>query len=449
MLPPRLFPLFLILSTSPLAAQSGLYADFDVGEDIGQGFGTLSFTVELDIPFSLIDTTAAPRLVANFIRLAEGNTPWIDETTGQAKKEPFFDGLRFYQLFDDLQIHFGSRDNTGDDGPGYFLQDDFRANSTALYGLYMDNDGYNSNGSRFFISILNNPAIQETHCRIGHVVNTSPPTPPLPASHFPGEIGFLNVRAISYGDTDGSGVAEQPFITINSVTIRRLSPLAIAFDEDVWSIPDVGPLRIELDGSTHRLKWSDTPGSSAFFSTSHDLQTWSAPTQLFDSPLADTLGKDISEDILNFPRTFYRGAGIIYPFVPSSQISFPGEVLQINHPGFGVIYYFFNPFDPEEPDAPIGGAYSGGGESGDFLLDAAVIFDPYKQIITLSHENDDLPRFFLHLHCDLDHSVDFESGANTIAFPSRLTGGELEAITEPIIGDLLVNLFSGEWRIVP
>jgi peptidyl-prolyl cis-trans isomerase A (cyclophilin A) len=173
----------LLAASVPATAQfNGIFADFDVGSTPSPEIpGPLSFTVYLDSTTGLSDTANADRLVANFIRLAEGEDGWVDPTTGNVRKEPFFDGLTFYKLSytnnSVNRIYFGSRTGDGTDDPGWVVQDDFRSDAQTTWALYMDNDGPNTNGCRFFISSWNDPSIAGKYPRMGYVLQNSPVFP--------------------------------------------------------------------------------------------------------------------------------------------------------------------------------------------------------------------------------------------------------------------------------
>src|SRR5262249_25469457 len=107
-----------------------------------------SFTCRLEYAYS-------PKAVANFIGLATGQRPWLDERTGAVKSEPFYDGLTFHRVIAGFVIQGGSRHGFGTDGPGYKFLDEFtnslRYASAGVLG--MANSGTNSNGAQFFLTL--------------------------------------------------------------------------------------------------------------------------------------------------------------------------------------------------------------------------------------------------------------------------------------------------------
>jgi cyclophilin family peptidyl-prolyl cis-trans isomerase len=64
-----------------------------------------------------------PLTVENFIGLAEGTKAWTT-TAGEAKTEPFYDGLTFHRVIKDFMIQGGCPEGTGEGGPGYAFQDE-------------------------------------------------------------------------------------------------------------------------------------------------------------------------------------------------------------------------------------------------------------------------------------------------------------------------------------
>ena len=68
---------------------------------------------------------AAPKTVANFIGLAEGNKEFTDSKTHEKAKRPYYDGLTFHRCIKDFMIQGGCPDGTGSGSPGYKFEDEF------------------------------------------------------------------------------------------------------------------------------------------------------------------------------------------------------------------------------------------------------------------------------------------------------------------------------------
>ena len=116
-----------------------------------------------------LEYNKVPLTVANFIGLAEGN---IVESN---KKGPFYDGLNFHRVTDNIMIQGGCPDGNGQGGPGYNIADEFyddlKHDGPGV--LSMMNAGIpDNNGSQFFITLREFPQL-DGRCSVFGVVNDS------------------------------------------------------------------------------------------------------------------------------------------------------------------------------------------------------------------------------------------------------------------------------------
>lgn len=100
-----------------------------------------------------------PVTVANFVALAEGNHPMVEE---QYKGKPFYDGIIFHRVMDNFMIQGGDPTGTGRGTPGYRFAADF--NKDLKHDkpgvLSMANaGGINTNGGQFFITEVPYPSL--------------------------------------------------------------------------------------------------------------------------------------------------------------------------------------------------------------------------------------------------------------------------------------------------
>ena len=100
-----------------------------------------------------------PVTVANFVALAEGNHPLVDE---KYKGKPFYDSLTFHRVMDKFMIQGGDPLGTGSGDPGYKFAADF--DSSLKHDkpgvLSMANSGgVSTNGSQFFITEVPYPSL--------------------------------------------------------------------------------------------------------------------------------------------------------------------------------------------------------------------------------------------------------------------------------------------------
>ena len=109
--------------------------------------------------------TQTPLTVASFVGLAEG-------TLGPPPRKPFFNGITFHRVVPDFVIQGGDPTATGDGGPGYQFPDEFvpGLRHDAAGVLSMANDGPDTNGSQFFITLRETNRLNYLHSVFGRVV---------------------------------------------------------------------------------------------------------------------------------------------------------------------------------------------------------------------------------------------------------------------------------------
>lgn len=109
---------------------------------------------DLRNPLMLIQTTRgdmvvelfpaeAPRTVANFVDLAEGNKPFTDWRSLAQVQRPFYDGLLFHRIINKVLIQGGSPSGESSGTPGYSFNDEINAVSLGLDQMQLlDTEGY-------------------------------------------------------------------------------------------------------------------------------------------------------------------------------------------------------------------------------------------------------------------------------------------------------------------
>lgn len=157
----------LVLSFS--ACKSTKYSDLDDGiyADLQTDRGDILLRLKYEI---------VPITVANFISLAEGTNPYVDdEHTGKR----FYDGLIFHRIVDDFMIQGGDPRGNGSGNPGYKFEDEFPMDENGNLALShngpgvlsMANSGPDSNGSQFFITHKETKFLDGKHTVFGYVVS--------------------------------------------------------------------------------------------------------------------------------------------------------------------------------------------------------------------------------------------------------------------------------------
>src|SRR5262249_24523235 len=149
-----------------------------------------------------------------------GQRAWLDLPTGSARTNPFYDGLTFHRVIAGFMIQGGSRDGTGDDGPGYAFTDEFSPQLTFAnpWVLAMANSGPDSNGSQFFVTVEPFTSGNNTYSIFGNVTS-----------------GTNVVSAINLVAT---GANDKPLtnVVIQHVAIRRVGTAASAFNINAQSL---------------------------------------------------------------------------------------------------------------------------------------------------------------------------------------------------------------------
>lgn len=158
----KIFSLFLLATVLITSCKSSKTADLGDGvfADIQTSKGDIIVKLEYE---------KTPVTVANFISLAEGDSPFV---TDSLKGKKYYDGLTFHRVMKDFMIQGGDPTATGMGTPGYRFADEFVDSLThSRKGiLSMANSGPKTNGSQFFITHKATPWLDGRHSVFGEVV---------------------------------------------------------------------------------------------------------------------------------------------------------------------------------------------------------------------------------------------------------------------------------------
>ncbi|MBO0322102.1 peptidylprolyl isomerase [Muricauda sp. CAU 1633] len=136
--------------------------------ELGDGIFADIQTTKGDIIVKL-EYEKTPVTVANFVSLAEGNSPFVSD---EYKEKKFYDGVVFHRVIKDFMIQGGDPSGTGSGNIGYTFKDEF--NDSLLHSkkgiLSMANRGPKTNTSQFFITHKATPWLNGKHTVFGEVV---------------------------------------------------------------------------------------------------------------------------------------------------------------------------------------------------------------------------------------------------------------------------------------
>lgn len=115
----------------------------------------------------------APQTVENFVGLANGSKDYSTKNAQGTNEGPFYDGAIFHRIIADFMIQGGDPTGTGTGGPGYQFADEFHPELQfdRPYLLAMANAGPGTNGSQFFITVVETPWLTNKHTIFGEVTD--------------------------------------------------------------------------------------------------------------------------------------------------------------------------------------------------------------------------------------------------------------------------------------
>lgn len=302
----------LIISYAPTKA-TGLYADFTTS--LGD------FTVELNF-------LQAPRAVANFVSLAEGSRAWIDPRDGQIRNDPFYDGIIFHRILSNFIIQAGSPQGTGTDGPGYTFPDNNNNGlSHSPYVISMANSGPNTNGSQFFITVSSPTFLDPLHTVFGAITDT--------ASRQVVDL----IKNVPVNNSSQGQPLDPP--VIESVTIRRESAQAQAFDPLAQNLPTVRPATVTATqlGNANTLEFTFDQGPNSVLQVyqSSDLNDWG----FLGNRFLDSVAPSSDKLVVSFPQapapapantparsSFYRNLLVDYPQDATAPNNLSGRLIE-------------------------------------------------------------------------------------------------------------------------
>ncbi len=316
-----------------------IYADFNVSQG-DDPLGTFRVRLEHE---------KAPRTCANFIGLATGRRPWVDQTTGAVRTNtPYYDGLTFHRLIHSFVIQGGSPNGQGTDGPGYVIQDEFHPDlkHSVPYVISMPKGGApNTGGAQFFITLGNTPELDNKHSVFGIVT---------------GDTTVIDGFESAADFPTGAGDKPLTDIVIDSVVISGPDYNSFDIDSPSLRLPHLSTTEVKITrdavAQTMTATFDRKAQTEYSFLNSPDLVTWSAPWRIFSLDTAP--GHPYILASRPESRYFLNMATVSYDHVPNApaDLNSTGKTIRIKFPG--------GTFLDIKPDGTGGGTWSQDSASG-------------------------------------------------------------------------------------
>lgn len=204
-------------------AAPGLYADVETSRG--------AFTAELFFE-------RAPLTVMTFVGLAEGTLP---TTEGAPPGKPFYDGLTFHRVVPGFVVQGGDPRGDGEGGPGFTVPDEFtpglRHDRAGI--LSMANDGADTNGSQFFVTLAPEERLNYLHPVFGRVVaGGDVPEKIVQGDHIVG----VKIRRVGPAAEEFRATPER-FAELKATVVKARRPVAPAgfvyFKDTTGKLPEM------------------------------------------------------------------------------------------------------------------------------------------------------------------------------------------------------------------
>lgn len=262
----------------------------------------------------VLDHVNAPQTVANFIRLAQGTSPWVDYKTGAVKWKPYYNGVTFHRVVAGAYSQTGSRTGDGADGPGYNFRDEFGSGSHAgPYLVSMVSSGPNTNGAQFLITAATQTQLNGVNSVFGLVILYDAPGDDTSDT----SVGRRVCNAINTVPVDD---VDRPLadVVIQAIKIRREGFSAKSFNEHLQGLPKLWALwsKINHQGDQVNLKIQSLPGNPVTltrYSYSSNLMTWQSVAGIYRDADDGVLSEfDVSAIAAGQDKLFFYVSQVVY-----------------------------------------------------------------------------------------------------------------------------------------
>ncbi|MCW3121418.1 MAG: peptidyl-prolyl cis-trans isomerase (rotamase) - cyclophilin family [Flavipsychrobacter sp.] len=194
------------------------------------------------------ETTFYTSMGSFTVALTDTITPITTDSFIVRVNNKFYDGLIFHRVIKNFMIQGGDPLGNGTGGPGYMTPDEFSPKLKNVPGaLAMANSGPNTNGSQFYINLVNN-AYLNNHYTVFGMVTTN----------------FAVVQSIGLVATD---TTDKPLteVVIDSIRIMKPAPSVVSNINDnaapaIYPNPTGGVFTIDIEHVATKVEVLNIPG---------------------------------------------------------------------------------------------------------------------------------------------------------------------------------------------
>lgn len=191
--------------------------------------------------------------------LTDTKTPVTVDSFLSRVSAKFYDGLIFHRVIDGFMIQGGDPLGTGYGGPGYTTPDEFDTSLKNVQGaVAMANSGPNTNGSQFYINLVNNAYLNNDYTVFGMVTSN-----------------FSVVQSIGHVPTN---TLDKPLNNVYMDSIRVTAfPAAVSnvnteISTSIYPNPCHGQFNIQLP-ATAKIEVLNMLGQSVYSNTAKGIVT--------------------------------------------------------------------------------------------------------------------------------------------------------------------------------